>query len=541
VFVSLPSNVGQAPAAQRPAPSPGTYRAQRPTLPDLPPIVVTASGPAWPLLAALVGLLPMVLWFIGIDRQMWIDEYVTFYVTKLSWAEFGQLIRNQDLVHGAYYVFMRIWTEMAGTSLTGLRLPSMLGMCLAAGGLTLLGRRLFGTRAGLLAGIVFALLPTVSRYGQEARSYALVSGFAVLSTLVLTYAIQRLERRWWLLYTVVTIVLVYLHAVAALMLLPHALLVLHGWRRERERAMGWWLVCVTLVVGAAAPLLYFAKGQSAQVDWITADSAAVRRYPEELFGSNLVTVAVVVLALVGAIRLVRRRAGNMLVVLVWAVFPPVFCYLTFDVAHLFLAKYALFALPAWALLIGGVMSVPPPPVRPAVPDDGTPAWRAAPARRPWLTRPTAALLVAVATVVAVAGFSGQRELRRSPLAAEPDFRGAAAVVEQGFREGDGIVYVGTDRWARIPFVYELRTAHPRDVFVGVPMAENGRFYPQECTDPAQCLGTTSRVWLVVSNYSDDDFNGLPPDQATLLKAQYTATTTTTLENARVVLLQRKQR
>lgn len=538
--MSLPDNVyGHAPAAQRPAPGPGIYRAQRPTLPDVPPVVETAPGPAWPLIAVPVGLLPIVLWFFGIDRQMWIDEYVTVYVTKLSWAQFGKLIRNQDLVHGTYYVFMRLWTGMAGTSPAGLRLPSMLGMCLAAGGLTLLGRRLFSTRAGLLAGIVFALLPTVSRYGQEVRSYALVSAFAVLSTLVLTYAVQLLERRWWLLYTVVTIILIYLHVVAALMLLPHALLVLHSWRRERERALAWWPACAALIVGVAAPLLFFAKGQSGQVDWITAASSAVRRYPDELFGSDLITVAVLVLALAGAVRLVRCRAGNASVVLIWAVFPPVFCYLTFDVAHLFLAKYALFVLPAWAMLIGGLLSVPAS-AGPAVPDDGTPARHSGPASHPWLGRWAAVSLVVVAVVVAVAGYSAQRELRRSPLAGEPDFRAAAAVVDQGFRDGDGIVYVGTYRWAWIPFGYELHTAHPRDVFVGVPAADNGWFYPQQCGDPAKCLGTTARVWLVVSNYSGDDWTGLPAAQAKLLKAQYTATTRTRLENIRVVLLQRKR-
>jgi mannosyltransferase len=500
--------------------------------------VATAPGPAWPLLALVTALVPVLLSFIGINRQMWIDEHVTYYVTELTWSQFWNLIGNQDLVHGAYYVLMRLWTDIAGTSLVALRLPSIIGMAITAGGLTLLGRRLFSTRVGLLAGLVFGVLPTVSRYGQEVRSYALVSALVVLATLALTYAITLPDGPRWTLYTVSMIAVTYLHVVAALILLPHFLLVLHALRREREKAIAWWFLSAAAIGVAALPLLYYARGQSAQVDWITADADAVRRYPVELFGSDLVTAAVVLLGLVGAVQLARQRAGNMVAVLVWAVVPPAFSYLTFDLVHLFLAKYALFVLPAWALLVGGVLGVPKPSPPAAAPENAQP-W-AAPTRKRWLGRTAAVFLVLVPLAVAAVGYPAHQDLRRDPVATEPDFRAAAAVVDDGFQDGDGIVYAGTYRWARLPFRYELQRATPKDVFVEVTPDDNGWFYPQECKDPAACLGETARLWLVVTNYSGDDWTGVPEAQAKLLQRDFEVSTTTPLDNARVVLLVRKR-
>ena len=77
-----------------------------------------------------------------------------------------------------------------------------------------------------------------------------------------------------------------------------------------------------------------------------------------------------------------------------------------------------------------------------------------------------------------------------------------------------------------------------DVFVDVPAAQNGWFYPHECADPARCLGSTPRVWLVVSNYSSDDYHGMPAKQAELLRRDYHVTSTDKFESVRVLLLVR---
>jgi mannosyltransferase len=109
---------------------------------------------------------------------------------------------NVDAEHGAYYLLM--WpivhgaaallgspiVDTFGTAEVVLRLPSLLVMTAAAAGVAALGRRLHSPRAGLLAGLVFAVLPEVSRYAQEGRSYAFVLACAVLASYLLVRALD---------------------------------------------------------------------------------------------------------------------------------------------------------------------------------------------------------------------------------------------------------------------------------------------------------------------------------------------------------------
>lgn len=69
-------------------------------------------------------------------------------------------------------------------------IPSAIAMAVAALGVAAIGCRAMSWQAGLLSGLVFAVLPLTSRFGQEARSYALVTAFAVLASYLLLRAIE---------------------------------------------------------------------------------------------------------------------------------------------------------------------------------------------------------------------------------------------------------------------------------------------------------------------------------------------------------------
>jgi mannosyltransferase len=482
------------------------------------PTPLESTVPGLPVAAAT-----LLATYVGVGRQMWIDEYVTAHATRLAWDDFTRLLGNQDFVHGLYYVAMRVWAEVFGTSPLALRFPSMIGMAVAAGAVAVLGRRLHSPAVGITAGLVFAALPVVSRYGQEARPYAWVVALAVLSTLALTFALDRPTRLRSLVYVLLTVTLTYLHFPAAMVMLPHGVMAWYASRRREAGQVRWWLTTAIIVAVAAAPLLYLASRQSGQVSWIRSDWAAVQRYPVELFGSEVVFWLVVLISVVGAARTLQTTPGLGVPLLIWALVPPLFSYATADFIHIFLAKYSLFTLPAWALLAGTAFALPATDLN----------------RASWM--PKLAVGLAGVLVLSLAGLGGQREMRRSPLEFEPDFRGAAGVVDAQAQPGDGIVYVGTYRWARLPFAYELHRARPVDVFAEVPPAENGWFYPRECAEPARCINNTPRVWLLVSNYSDDDYLGLAAKQAEVLRSAYRVTDTSSLENVRVLLLERKVR
>jgi mannosyltransferase len=482
---------------------------------------VPVPAPWWRVALPVVGVTAAVVTIGSAGRELWIDEYVTWFSTTLSWAELHRLLGNIDIVHALYYLVMRLWTAAVGDSPLALRLPSIIGMTVAAGALALLGRRWYDTTVGVTAGLLFAAVPTVSRYGQEARSYAWVTALAVLSTLALLRALDRPSWRRFLLYGGCTLALVLLHFVAALVVVAHLPLV---WRAARRgggrRVVRAWLGTMLLLALSAAPMLYEASTQSGQVSWIRNDRPAVARYPGELFGSPTVAWVLVPIALLGAVVLWYTRPALIPPLLLWAVLPPVFCYLSFAAVHLFLAKYVLFTLPAWALLAAVAIAVPVSGLR------------------RWLLPVDTAVVLALAILsVAAAGLTGQREARRSPVAGEADFRAVADMIDDRYRPGDGIAYAGWDRSraVRLPMLYELRT-RPVDVFVTVPPGKTGSYGATECPDPAPCLTDTQRIWMIVDPAARDPFDGLPPARADLLRRAFTVASTDVSHRVKLVLV-----
>src|ERR1700691_3078317 len=63
--------------------------------------------------------------------------------------------------------------------------PSAAAMPCAAAVVVAIGRRLISPWAGLASGLVFAILPEVSLYGQDARPYAIVVALAALASYLL--------------------------------------------------------------------------------------------------------------------------------------------------------------------------------------------------------------------------------------------------------------------------------------------------------------------------------------------------------------------
>ena len=124
-----------------------------------------------------------------------------------------------------------------------MRVPSVLGMGVAAGATAALGVRLAGARTGLVAGLLLAGWPLVSYYAQEGRSFALVTGAVLLGTWCLVQALTTGRRPWWFAYTGSMVVAALLHEFAVLAVVAHGvtlLLVRPGWRVWRALASPRW-------------------------------------------------------------------------------------------------------------------------------------------------------------------------------------------------------------------------------------------------------------------------------------------------------------
>lgn len=458
------------------------------------------------------------------QRQMWNDEYATQHAATLSWADLFHLLDHIDRVLTLYYVLMRFWVSLAGDSPTALRLPSVIAMASAAGFTALVGQRLLNGYAGLLGGLIFALLPATTRYAQEARPYAFAVAAAALSTLLLLIALDRPVWKLWLRYALCVGLTAGFHLIAVLIVAPHALLTWICYQK-RDRDVRLWksIGALALVAAIAMPLAYAGSEQSAAIHWIKADREAVIQLPRQLFGSYATAAALAVMGFLAVLVLpfVRRRRIAV-ALLVWAILPPVFTYVTFPVLHAFLYRYLLFTLPAWALLAAGAIY-------------GIDRLLS---RRAW-----AQVLIAMAVLPALIMLTlpGQLTARERLVPNEPDYPAAARTITAGLKPGDGIAFAGALRPPRMGMAYEMRgeTARPADVFLTQTAAQVGSYGARECPQTASCVGNRPRIWLVSTSYSRDPWSEMPAERADTLSRLFKVAESRHFQRLHVYLLVRK--
>ncbi|WP_305785238.1 glycosyltransferase family 39 protein [Symbioplanes lichenis] len=376
--------------------------------------------------------------------QLWRDELATWSAARRPVPEIFALGQHIDGVTVPYYLLVHGTIALVGDSPVALRLPSLVAMTAAAACTALLARRLWGPFPALLAGLLFAVLPVISRYAQEARGYALAMCFAALATLLL---LRARDKGGWTAYGLSVAALGLAHQLALLILLGHA---------GRKKA---WLAAVLPAVAVVVPFTLLGLGQrDRQLDWLSrADLTTLANFPETLFLSGVLGGAVCALAVVAS----HRR------LLLTAVLPVLVLFAVDQlITPMFVGRYLLFVVPLLVALAGRGLA---------------------------LLRPVPALVVLI--VLALIGLPVQNDIRRthSPF----DYRGAAAVIHAGAREGDAIVYAPRDGWqfTDIGLRYYLGNDLPDDALRVAGPEENDSLWATECPDPAACL-TADRVWTL---------------------------------------------
>ncbi|WP_433245135.1 glycosyltransferase family 39 protein [Streptosporangium sp. CA-135522] len=368
-----------------------------------------------------------VLWGIG-TPSFWRDESVSVMAATMSLDELWRLLHDIDAVHALYYLLLRPFAAFGGE--VAVRLPSALAVAGTTFGIAAIGRKLAAPQAGplvgLLAGLVYALLPMVSRYGQEARSYALVSAVAVAATWVLLGE----RRSRYAGYGLLVALLGWFHLYALLLLPAHAFVV----ARRREEILPW----LASLAGAGvllAPLALIASGQrDEQLFWLKVPGLAeLGQFGVELSGGPVAWLSpllpalflalLTVLALLGAWYGARSgtaeaRSGTAgapsltAVAVPWALLPVALSFLISQVYPVYSPRYVLFVLPAVALLAGS----------------GLAALRRTPAS--W----------AVLAVLAALSVSAHLTVR-GPANRPDDLRTLAAELGAQERPGDAVLYM----------------------------------------------------------------------------------------------------
>jgi mannosyltransferase len=440
------------------------------------------------------------------SRSLGFDEAASVTIASQQGHALGAAIAHDGGNMSGYYVLLRLLVALFGTGTFIVRLPSVLSIAAATGLTSLLGLRLFGRRAALVAGVLTAVSLPLVFWGQDARGYApmvaLVAGsFVAFVALVDSdgegASRAPVDRRALAAYFVCTTVAAYCSFVAVLVI-PAQLIAL-VWRRHAVRRVGY-----TLAVSVICwiPLMVLAKQRgSGQLFWVPHPSPTVfKQVFQELtssgmqpsFGTTATTypllgITVLLLVAVAAVHVRRavRRSGQgadgrmwgQAVVLLWVAVPFVLALIESLAAQpIFTPRNLLMTLPAVSLALG---------------------WGFAETRLP-----RALAFGGIAVVIAL------RALQLVPsYASNPeDWSFATKYVLSHSHARDCIAFYPLD--SRMPFSYYVRARHadalaPRPVFPTAPWSAVKPFVEEYNSLPVARLHRIAarcpRLWLVSSH------------------------------------------
>ncbi len=166
----------------------------------------------WGLAVAALTVAVFVLRVSQIHQSLLGDEVFTYHDIV------GH--RFSSLLSGVYtggensppLFFMLAWlSAKLGDATVLIRLPSIILGTATVPLVYLIGRETVGRGAGLIAATVITLSPFSIYYGVEARPYATMAFFIVLSTLAVIKAVDSGSRGWWAAYAIAAAAAAYSH------------------------------------------------------------------------------------------------------------------------------------------------------------------------------------------------------------------------------------------------------------------------------------------------------------------------------------------
>jgi mannosyltransferase len=365
------------------------------------------------VLLPLMSTLLLGLWGIRREGSLWQDEAVTYDMAHRPFAVLWATLEHADAVHGLYYLLMSAVFRLWEGGLIALRLPSVLAMACATAGVAALGRRLAGPRAGLVAGMVFAMLPAVQRYAQEGRSYALVTLLVVTATRVLLRACAERRLCWWAGYAALAGLAGLVHEFALLALVAHGVTLLAV--RSPRAVVAAWGVAFCCAVTVTAPVIALSLRQTRQVAWIEVSTVG------DVLGFMLITGVGVGCAAMRGCSPGPRVAGLDAVAVPLLVVPPALLLLASTVKPLYVDRYVLYSQAGLALLAGAAFEA---------------LWRSRRAR-------VSLVLGAVSGVLIALGPVGTR--LRTPDSRTDDVLAVGRVVRATVEPGDGVIFLPGSR------------------------------------------------------------------------------------------------
>lgn len=321
-----------------------------------------------------LGLLPLFLLVVigafvrlrGISKEsLWLDEAFSVFMSHLGIGEIIQAT-SVDNHPPLYYIILRAWTTIFGSSETDVRMLSFLfGIALIP--LTyILGKRLFSGKVGIMGALFVTFSPILVWYSQEARSYTMLAFLCMLSLWSLIEAVLHTRERFWIVFVLSSVLSFYIHYFAFVFAALEAFVFFLLWKRKDGK-----IFRQAAVAGIASIILYIpwilkiAGGglDKSALFWAVTSKDSWRLALEQLVGGNpnssltqwtipttYETIGMIVvpgMLLVGLwIAIVRKEVKQYSVLLAFAIMPGVIAYwLTNHYSPMFHTRFFIYSVP----------------------------------------------------------------------------------------------------------------------------------------------------------------------------------------------------
>ena len=155
---------------------------------------------------------------ISLNQSFWLDEATSGLVVRnFNLGEIITKFSPGDFHPPLYYLILKIWSYVFGTSEIALRFPSIVFGLLTIYLVYLIGKELFNKKVGLIAGSFLTTSGLHIYYSQEARMYSLV-------TLLVSYLVYLFLKKRWFLFSII-LLLIGMTDYPALLIIPVFLVV----------------------------------------------------------------------------------------------------------------------------------------------------------------------------------------------------------------------------------------------------------------------------------------------------------------------------
>ena len=337
------------------------------------------------VVCALTGV-AAALRLAGIGQSLHADEFFTYRI--VTWNSVWQIPRDvADTAITPPLHYLLAWLAVqAGEPTTSVRVPSVLFGAATVPLVYLLGARTVGRPAALVGAAIVAFAPFSLFYGVEARAYATLGFLSALSTLALLAALERPRPLRWAGYALCAAAILYTHYSGVFVVLAQGAWALWA-RKDQARALALSYAGIGLAFLPWLPAYMrqddygsvqaglFESRFPLSLDTVTDMVAHVLPgYPfvdlADVPGTlALVAVWVVIgaavfmrVARIGQAGEGRGRAVSLLVVLALATPRGLVLYSLQPDTSLLLPRNLSASLPAFALVVGGLLTSLRPPL-----------------------------------------------------------------------------------------------------------------------------------------------------------------------------------